>query len=99
MEDATHSEVVRFNPTGMHFYVNDSRPFSFPEPFRDSIQDVMHQLLDELNSESERPITKAHIKPHTEITTVEWNDEEFEVQPFGVSKEWYSEEELYDFEG
>lgn len=58
----------------------------------------MHQMLAELDAEASYPINKKHIKAHTEITKVEWTEDKFEIQSFGVSLDWYSKEELWDFE-
>lgn len=100
MEDPDYEEEIRMNAMGPHFYVNDGRPFTFPEGWRDAITDVMNQKISEMDERLDIPVTHEHIKEHEKITTVQWNEDgdDFEIQPFGIDDEWHSEEELYDFD-
>lgn len=98
MENPKDSEVIRLNPLGPHFYVNDGRPFRFPEGWRDAITDRMNEIIGNMDDMMDVPVTHEHIKAHVEITTVEWDDDDFEIQPFDIDESWYSEEELYDFD-
>lgn len=101
----TNEESVKMNPLGPHFYVDDSRPFTFPEGWRDAVTDRMNHIIAEMDEEHGWPITHEHIEGHTEITTVQWEDDAlenqemgerfgFEIQPFDVTLDWYSREQV-----
>lgn len=94
-----NEEDVRMNPMGPHWYVDDYR--EFPEKLRDSVHDRMSQRLAEMNVDHGWEINIFHVKGHVPVTTVKWDGEDaddFTIEDFDVSMDWYSREQLWTLE-
>lgn len=106
MENPDYEAPVKMNPLGPHYYVEDDyfdgpeRRYEFPESWRDALVDRMYQIMLDLDDEHSWPITAEFIHGHTEITTVQWNEDgdDFEIQPFEVSMDWYSRSQLREYD-
>lgn len=96
--------TVCMNPLGPHFYINVEEGEAPPSD-ADSMTDMMNHRLTEMNEEHGWPIIHEHIRAHTPITEVSWEptdragyDAEYEIEDFDVSLDWYSREQLRDYE-
>lgn len=87
---------VKMNANGPHFYASDS------SIVLDGLTNVMNVMLTELDAESSVPVEHKHIVQNVEITTVEWKEEdgeiEFEVEPFIISDRWYKQDPIHSFQ-
>lgn len=94
---------VCFAPIGPHFYLSfDGARDEHPPGAADVLTNHMFDRLTELNAAHGWPITTEHVKAHTPIIEVSWNDDtynrEWEFEDFDVNFDWYSQEKLWEWD-